>query len=299
MPMRPLLATTLAFLGLGLGLAAGPAGAEVWRKVEPPFTRDVTMVQDAGATVRVERHWQGEGDDRRPVLGVVVTMPGLAPYTLPADGARDDSYGLRIGIGKLARSDARPSVIVEGYTGGAHCCVTFQLVTSVDGALKTLPLDWTDGDFDGRFPRDIDGDGLVDIERTDDNFLYAFSSYATSWNLPTIYDLRGGALVDVTAEPRFAPLFRSFAARTLEHCRKPDEPGRNGACAAYAGAMARLGRAEEGIRTAVAHAEDSGWYPDDCLVPLVDDACPEGKGRRFASFEEALRWFLKAHGYVD
>jgi len=280
-------------------LSATPARAQVWRKIEQPFTRDVSLVKGEGATVRIERHWQGEGDDRQPVLTIVVEAPGLAAYTIPADEGRKDSYGLRIGIGKLALGDARPSVIVEGYTGGAHCCTTFQLVMLGEGPPKTLTLDWVDGDFDTHFPRDLDGYGIADIQRTDDNFLYAFASYAASWNLPAIYNLRRGALVDVTAAPRYAPLFRDFAARTLAHCRKPDELGRNGACAAYAGAMARLGQGEAGIRTAVANAEQSDWYPDDCTVALVDDACPEGKERQFASFEDALRWFLKEHGYID
>jgi hypothetical protein len=288
----------IALLAL-LALSALPARAQVWRKVEQPFKQDVVIVESDGATVRVERHWQGKGDDRQPVLAVVVKLPGLAPYRLAAGEAREDAYGLRIGIGRLARNDPRPSVIVEGYTGGAHCCTTFQLVTTVDGAPRTLPLDWKDGDFDEHFPRDLDGDGIVDIRRTDDAFLYAFTSYAASWNLPVYYNLRGGRLVDVTREPRFAPLFRDFAARTLAHCRDKSDPGRNGACAAYAGAMARLGRAEEGIRTAVTYAAVSDWYPDDCLVPLVEDACPAGKERKFASFKEALRWFLKQHGYID
>jgi hypothetical protein len=275
------------------------AAAQVWRMVDQPLTRAASVVQGEGASVRVERHWQGEGKDRQPILAIVVTMPGLEPYVVPAAEGREDSYGLRVGIGKLARGDGRPAVIVEGYTGGAHCCVTFQLVTVVDGVVRTLPLDWVDGDFDTHFPRDIDGDGVVDIQRTDDSFLYAFASYAASWNLPIVYNLRGGALVDVTAEPRYTPLFRQFAARALAHCRKPNEPGRNGACAAYAGAMARLGRGEEGIGTAVAKAERSDWYPDDCTVAPVDYVCPDGKQREFSNFNQALRWFLKAHGYIN
>ena len=103
----------------------------------------------------------------------------------------------------------------------------------------------------------------------------------------------------MTAAPRYAPLFRDFAARTLGHCRKPDELERNGACAAYAGAMARLGTQEEGIRIAVAYAAESDWFPDDCLVPSLDNACPEGKERKFAGFEAALRWFLKEHDSID
>jgi hypothetical protein len=87
----------------------------------------------------------------------------------PREG-REDSYGPRVGIGKLAWGDGRPSVIVEGHTGGAHCHAIFQLVTVVDGAIRALPLDWVDGDFDTHFPRDIDGDGVVDIQRTDDSF---------------------------------------------------------------------------------------------------------------------------------
>jgi hypothetical protein len=63
--------------------------------------------------------------------------------------------------------------------------------------------------------------------------------------------------------------------------------------------MARLGRGEEGIGTAVANAERSDWYPDDCAVAPVDKVCPDGKQLEFSNFSQALRWFLKEHGYIN
>ncbi|RYF00681.1 MAG: hypothetical protein EOO77_33715, partial [Oxalobacteraceae bacterium] len=38
----------------------------------------------------------------------------------------------------------------------------------------------------------------------DNSLLYAFSSYAASWPVPQIYNLRAGTVVDVSREPGFA-----------------------------------------------------------------------------------------------
>ena len=62
--------------------------------------------------------------------------------------------------------------------------------------------------------------------------------------------------------------------------------------------MALQGQAEDGIRTAVERAGEPLWYPFDCTVDLVDDACPEGNERAFAGFEDALRWMMRQHGYL-
>ena len=100
---------------------------------------------------------------------------------------------------------ARPPPPCTKSTAGARCPVSEQV------ADRVLSLPMMDGDPDTGFPRDIDGDGMADIRRADDSFLYAFTSYAGSWAPPRLWNLRDGALVDVSAEPRYAKFWRNNA----------------------------------------------------------------------------------------
>lgn len=292
--------TILRFIALALALLSvhPPAIAGSWRTINPMNEQKAATVRGEGVTATFEPQSRMETVDGEEFeIGTVratVTFAGAAPFNVPVDDAVLPTHGLWVGIGKLSRRDADPVVILAGYTGGMHCCVTFQLVTRHQGQPRVLDLPMMDGDPDTGFPRDIDGDGVADILRADDSFLYAFTSYAGSWPPPRLWNLRDGALVDVSAEPRFAKFWQREAKKLGKHCRK----GKVGACAAYAAAMARLGQAEEGIATALRHSPNADWLPEPCLVEYVNDECPEGKALIFEGFEPALRWFLKEQGYL-
>ena len=166
--------------------------------------------------------------------------------------------------------------------------------------MTVLPLSKIDGGAGGHLPRHLYGDGVRDVERQDDAVRYAFASGAGSWSPPAICNLRGGALAAVSAEPRYAKIWETYAAKVFKYCKPSNRFERNGACAAYAAAMGRLGRGPEAIRTAVAHAQPiAGFLPGRCRVePSGDDGCPEWQMIEFPGFEPALRWFLDARGYV-
>ena len=306
--MRWLLAALPAAL-----LASPPAAATVFKLVQADLVegiakgkmpRAVTII-DEGATVTLEpaTRTRGEGEeaDMYPFYRITVTLPGHTPFVVPADEARLDVHGVHVGVGRLAKSDPAPVVILEGYSGGMHCCGTFQMIAAVGAAVKMLPLEGIDGGAGDHFPRDLDGDGVRDIERQDDGFRYAFASGAGSWSPPVIYNLRDGALVDVSSEPRYARVWERYAAKVFRYCDPSNRFERNGACAAYAAAMGRLGRGAEGIRIATASAQPiAGFLPTRCRVELDDDGgCPEGQEVEFSGFEPALRWFLDSTGYVN
>lgn len=285
---------------------AVPARAQVWEQVYPLRDMKTFTIEGEGVTVKVtppppypedrevsdEEHAATYADAR-----ITVQFPGHPPFEVPKDEYRSSPYGISVGIGRMAPDDAAPTVLIGGYSGGAHCCGTLQAISLVDGALVSTLLPMKDGDPVDAFPVDIDGDGTRDFDWIDQSLLYAFSSYAGSWPVPRIFNLRGGELADVSREPRYAPKFRAFAAEALAECRKDDSESA-APCAAYAYAMATLGQAEEGIRTAVTHAEPPPWYPYDCLAEEADGECPEGKLREFAGFEDALRWMMRRHGYL-
>ena len=291
----------LPLFALALAIVPASAGAGAWKTVVPLPGQRPAVVSSDGVTVTLTPPTQAQLDAAEegppPSVAIVVQYPGQPPYAVTRDDYRNDMHGITVGIGALHKGDP-PVVVLKGYSGGMHCCATYQMVTLADGGPRTLQLTGMDGAPGRGFPKDLDGDGAADVLRADDRFLYAFTSYNASWSPPVVYNLRGGQLLDVSAEPCFAKAFTRFANQTRRTCASRDV-GRNGACSAYAAAMARLGKAEEGVAFAVAHHEDSGWLPEPCRVePDEDGACPEGKARTFGGFEEALRWFLQDTGYT-
>jgi hypothetical protein len=285
---------------------AVPAQAQVWEQVYPLQRMQTFTIEGEGVTVKVtppppypddrevsdDEHAATYADAK-----ITVQFAGLPAYEVPKDDYRSSPYGISVGIGRMAPGDPGPTVLIGGYSGGMHCCATLQAISLVDGAPVSTLLPMKDGVPIEDFPTDIDGDGTRDFDWIDQSLLYAFSSYAGSWPVPRIYNLRRGEAIDVSREPRYASRFRKFAAKALAECRV-DAVESAAPCAAYAYAMAIQGQTEEGIRTAVAHAEEPPWFPHDCLVEDLDEPCPEGKKRTFAGFEDALRWLMRKHGYL-
>jgi hypothetical protein len=280
------------------GLATNPAQAGFWQYI--PVSREprtVTIKKD-GVLVKATIP-SAYGDDEADAR-IKVAIGGLKPFGLARDPMRSGSFGIGVGIGKLNPRDLHPTILISGFSGGAHCCETLQIVSLVNGEPVTIKLDPRDGDMMDKFPTDIDGDGIADIRWADSSLLYEFAAYASSWNVPRIIDIKAGHAIDVSRERSFAKIYRDFTAKTLRGCGDHSDVERNGSCAAYAYGMAILGKPEEGIRTASALAGDPGdWLPDDCLVAYDEQSnCPKGKEITFTSFEPALRYMMRKNGYL-
>lgn len=293
MSLFRLLAPLMALLAV-----SQPALAKTWQNVNPLVTQKTATVRADGVVVQIEPKVDIDTVDGEQfeigTVSIQVSFAGGEPFAVALDDAVSPTHGVWVGTGTLNRTDVDPVVILTGYTGGMHCCATLQVVTRHQGTVRVLDLPMMDGDPDSGFPRDLDGDGTADFRRADDSFLYAFTSYAGSWAPPRLWNLRGGEMVDVSAEPRFAKFWQREAKKVGKQCRK----GQVGACAAYAAAMARLGKADEGIAAALTHAPKADWLPEPCTAELVNDECPEGKIRVFGGFEEGLRWLLSERRYL-
>lgn len=199
-------------------------------------------------------------------------------------------------LGRLSKGGPE-SAFFQDYTGGMHCCQRMRVVTPSGGGLTVVELGGYDGAEIG-WPRDLDGDGTRDFVVTDDRFLYAFESYAASVAPPRVLNVVDGTARDVSAEPRYAPLFRKAAQRTRKACIGEEYP--NGACAAWAAAAARLGTLDQvwPVILAEYRKEPAAW-PDRCNVARDEDGqCPEGKLVEYPDYPTGLRAYLAELGYI-
>ncbi len=142
-------------------------------------------------------------------------------------------------------SDREPEVLVDLYTGGAHCCfVTAFYRYDPSGPLYAGSVhDFGDAGFT---LRDLDGDGIPELESDDVAFAYAFTNFADSAFPPQIWRYRLGRLTDVTRS--YPKLIAADAdARWRGYRRERDEEGADvrGTLAAWAGDLHLLGRGNE------------------------------------------------------
>jgi hypothetical protein len=200
------------------------------------------------------------------------------------------------GIGHLDAAKTTEQVILSSYSGGAHCCTDIRVLALGDGGWKTIELGSWDGGGIAGFPTDIDGNGYADFVFSDNRFAYAFTDYADSRMPPMIYEIRGGAAVDVSDSGRYRALFEKDMQETQAAC----EDHNNGGCAAYAADAARLGMFDMAWDAVLKNYDPkSDWdYPAKCNVERTDGVCPDNAETKFANFPEALMWFLEDTGYI-
>lgn len=123
--------------------------------------------------------------------------PAFAPYGPVGD------HVARTGALRLVDLDGNgePEVLVDLFTGGAHCCaVTFIAWRSpLTGAYELHDALW--GNPAPRL-RDLDRDGLPEFVGWDDRFAYAFGPYAATVFARRVWSFRDGRLVDATRSHR-------------------------------------------------------------------------------------------------
>lgn len=118
---------------------------------------------------------------------------------------------------------------------------------------------------------------------------------------PQIKNIYRGQVVDLSAQPQFQTLFNEFSNKAREACADKTNSDRNGACAGYVAAEARLGRLESALKFAdlMAYKGSDQTLPSKCKVEYVDYVCPTGRDITFGSFYSAIRWFLNENGYMQ
>lgn len=147
--------------------------------------------------------------------------------TISADGQMLVQLESVTGLGELTGTDitgeGHPDVIIEMYTGGAHCC--FSTVVYDLGPALTEVLHTPDSNCGGEF-RDLDGDSVLEFITCDDLFAYAYCPYASSPSVQVIlrYEPNQGYVPD---SPRFADLYDEAIATHTEMAERavPEELG--------------------------------------------------------------------------
>lgn len=92
-------------------------------------------------------------------------------------------------------ANGEPEVIVDFYTGGAHCCSFSRLYRYTGSTYVSLRHLW--GDMDYRL-NDLDRDRMAEFVSADDRFAYVFTAYASSAFPIQIWDYGAGKMTDVT-----------------------------------------------------------------------------------------------------
>jgi len=240
------------------------ATAPVTRSIDFSKSPDPVTVQSDGVEVTLAPMKEEYGID----VSAAIRMSGMQPIIVQEGFSSSEYFERWLAIGKLSSSDTYPSILLTGFTGGAHCCATLRAIVADAGKLKILDFEAVDGEPGNEFPKDLDGDGTADFIRQDDSFRYQFASGAGSFSPPVILNIYKGQIVDVSDQPGFRPIWEKYSREMLDLCSDRSNPDRNGACAAYVAASARLGRfasAMEDIET-LANNQSGIILPTGCSV---------------------------------
>ncbi len=189
-------------------------------------------------------------------------------------------------------SDGTAEVVVQTFSGGAHCCLAYTTYSWQDEQFNPVYFGYLDGGG-GEF-KDLNGDGLMEFVTLDNAFFYSFSSYAGSYPPSVILTYENGEYRDTT--PQFTNYLDDTAAGmrfTVEDPEFADRSDKNGVLAGYVAQNIRLGHYREAWLFMLAHYDRT----DDWGLETYTD---DGEATQiYPDFPTALYAFLQELGYLD
>ena len=273
---------------------AGAAGTV--RCLQLRVGRDVVQTQRARARGTIAALSYRESDNVYRALRLRITRGGKAlfdapprrihPCGCPDDGPVVRQAGGAVHVRDLDR-DGEPEVLVDFYSGGAHCCYYTDVYRYVARSRTYRPTVGYWGDLSPKLG-DLGGDGRPEFRTGDDRFAYAFAAFAASAFPIRILRFDHGRFVDVTR--RFPRLVQRDAAelyagyRSQVRSRAYDV---RGILAAWLADQYSLGRGRAGWRV-LERAERRGELGHKF------DGWPVGK-----AYLRKLRAFLRRTGYAE
>jgi hypothetical protein len=177
----------------------------------------------------------------------------------------------------------RPDVMLDLYSGGAHCCTVEQIFSFDPGSSTYVETERNFGDPLVRIV-DLAHNGRHELLTADDRFAYEFTDFAFSGLPIEIFKFSGGHFTDVTRHYRGA--VARDAARWLGAFKRlaPRYQDSVGVIAAWAADEDLLGHFKL-VRTYLAQQAAAGHLN----APFA------ARGKKFVA---KLQRFLHAHGYV-
>ncbi|WP_293156658.1 MULTISPECIES: hypothetical protein [unclassified Microcoleus] len=144
--------------------------------------------------------------------------------------------------------DNEPEIILDVFSGGAHCC-TSSLIYRYDARTQkytAIAHRWGNGE---RYSiEDINRDGYVEFVFRDDRFAYKFASYGGSYYPLQIWQYSQGKMTNVTH--RYPQAVKNHAAQLWQKyiTTKPQSEVGRAILAAYLADKYSLGEGEDGWR---------------------------------------------------
>lgn len=182
-------------------------------------------------------------------------------------------------------ADGVPEVLLDLYTGGAHCC-SVSLIFRRAGATYVRSVAWWGNP--GYRLADLDRDGRPEFLTADDTFGYLFTSWASSGEPLLVLRYERGKLADITRS--FPRQVQADADRYWKAARQQlKDPGgeTRGLLSAWAASMANLGKAEEAFATLGALAKEGKLGDREQMGTAAG-----------AKYVAALRAHLRKQGYL-
>ena len=130
---------------------------------------------------------RGPGNNNT-VLDQQITLSGNQPF------GPGDPNGKSVRFANLD-SDAEPEILVDLFTGGAHCCLIGFIYDFNGTSYNHISRNWADP---GYVLTNIDHSGRPEFRTGDKRFVFLYTSYVESRLPIQIWNYRGGRLRTVT-----------------------------------------------------------------------------------------------------
>jgi hypothetical protein len=236
-------------------------------------TQHFTTTQDSGFRISLTR------------LGALLFSRGIDCADCQPAGLEAERPTPSVHFARLDPS-GDPALLVDLYTGGAHCCFLTDLVLTSGSHVRLVRELWGDS---GYRLVDLDHDGQLEFLTADDRFAYAFTAYAGSLLPIKILRLVGSRLDDVTRSyPAQVAADAASAWATYRSTRTSQEDDERGVLGAWAADEALLAR-----WPAAEHALDQALAQGDLSRVKALPGWPTG-----GAYLTALRRFLTRLGYL-
>jgi hypothetical protein len=244
-------AAALAACGAGFGPAAALAN-------------DAGSVTHTAGAVTATLEWDGADGNGVANPRLSITRDGTRYDLTIADICEegcilvpdDAERGVGSSIVKVVDldGDGQPEVLVDVFSGGAHCCTTTRAFTWDGTGYQPTDIEWADAEY---AVQDANGDGRPELVGQDASFAYAFTSYADSAFPPRVLQVDHGKVVDVTR--KFPKLVRAHASKLLKALRKAGKDSDvRGVLAAYVADEWLLGRGGSVGKAEIEHQRAKG-----------------------------------------